>query len=145
MTLAEAGPAYEERRIDGFIVIPQAALAFQYSSMAKYYTDLETAFLPGCLVVRTASIDQMTYREQTALLEEAAKLKVHFEDAGTRMDEQLLGSLFIKQGLQNVPMSAGFREDWLRVAREAYVKLRDELVPSPAGQQALEAIGAARR
>jgi TRAP-type C4-dicarboxylate transport system substrate-binding protein len=145
MSLVDAGPAFEDHRIDGFIVIPQAALAFQYSSMAKYYTDLETAFLPGCLVVRTASIDQMAYRDQTVLLEEAAKLKVHFEDAGARMDEQLLGSLFIKQGLQNVPMSATFREDWLRVTREAYGKLRDELVPSPAGQQALEAIGAARR
>jgi TRAP-type C4-dicarboxylate transport system substrate-binding protein len=145
MTLNEAGPAYEDHRIDGFIVIPQAALAFQYSSRVRYYTDLQTAFLPGCLVLRTTSVDQMIYHDQKALLEEAAKLKVHFEDAGARMDDQLLTSLFRRQGLQAVPMSAAFREEWFRATRDAYNKLRDELVPPIAGQQALEALRSARR
>src|SRR5262249_34417107 len=131
--------------IDGFIVIPQAALAFQYSSMARYYTDLETGFLPGCLVMRTASVDQMIYRDQKALVDASAKLKLQFEAAGARMDEQLLTALFIKQGLRAVPMSAAFREDWFRVTRQAYGKLRDQLVPSAAGQEALEARGSAKR
>jgi TRAP-type C4-dicarboxylate transport system substrate-binding protein len=144
MTLNEAAAAYEDHRIDGFIVIPQAALAFQYSSIVRYYTDLETAYLPGCLVLRTTSVDQMVYHDQTALLEAAAKLKVHFEEAGARQDDQLLGSLFMKQGLQAVPMSAAFRDEWFRATRQAYGKLRDELVPSVAAQQALEAIGSAR-
>jgi TRAP-type C4-dicarboxylate transport system substrate-binding protein len=144
-TLADAGRAFEEHRVDGFVLIPQAALAFQLSSMVGYYTDLETAYLPGCLVMKTSSVDQIPYRDQVALLNEAAKLKVHFEEAGARMDEQLLSSLFIKQGLHTVPMSASFREDWFREARAAYRKLRGELVPSPAGQQALDAVTSSRQ
>jgi TRAP-type transport system periplasmic protein len=140
MPIDQASRAYDEGRIDGFIMIPQAALAFQFTSQAKFFTDLETAFLPGCFVMKTASVDQFPYDEQMALLNEASKLKLHFEEAGARMDDQLLGTLFARQGLKAAPMSPAFRKDWFRESRAAYRKLRDELVPSPAGQQALQLV-----
>ena len=140
LPIDQAAQAYEEGRIDGFLIIPQAALAFQFSSLAKFYTDLETAFLPGCFVMKTASLDQFPYAEQMALVDEAAKLKVRFEDAGARMDEQLLSTLFARQGMKAAPMSAQFRKEWFRETRAAYQKLRDELVPSEAGRQALRLV-----
>jgi TRAP-type C4-dicarboxylate transport system substrate-binding protein len=140
MSLADGRQAFEEQRVDGFIVIPQAALAFQYSNLVRYYTDLETGFLPGCLVMNTSSVDQIPYSGQQALLAQAAKLKIMFEDVGARTDEQLLGTLFIRQGLLAAPMSAAFREEWFGEARAAYRRQREALVPSVAGRQALEAV-----
>lgn len=145
LPLADARRAYEEGKVDGFIVIPQAALAFQYSSVARYYTDLETGYLPGCLVVKTAAIDPIPYRNQLALGDAAAKLKVRFEATGLHMDEQLVGSLFGKQGLSAVPMSPAFRSEWMRAGRESYGRLREQLVPSAAARALLEAAATSKR
>jgi TRAP-type transport system periplasmic protein len=145
MPIEQASRAYEEGRIDGFIFIPQAALAFQFSSVAKFYTDLETGYIPGCFVMKTASVDQFPYAEQMALVDESAKLKVRFEEAGARMDDALLTTLFARQGMKPVPMSAQFRKEWFSETRAAYHKLRNELVPSPAGQQALEQLSGEHR
>jgi TRAP-type C4-dicarboxylate transport system substrate-binding protein len=143
LSLDEGVRAYEEHRVDGFFVVAQGALAFQYSTVAKYYTDLETAYLPGCVVVRVASLDQLRYPHQQQLLDAAGKLKARFEEVGTHMDAQLLGTLFIKQGLEAVPMSPGFREEWFRAGRAAYEQLREQLVPSVTARQVLEASSAA--
>jgi TRAP-type C4-dicarboxylate transport system substrate-binding protein len=143
LPLEEGVRAYEEHRVDGFFVVAQGALAFQYSSVARYYTDLETAFLPGCVVVRIASLDQLRYAHQLQLLDAAAKLKARFEDVGSHMDDQLLGALFVKQGLEAVPMSAAFREEWMRAGRAAYEQLREQLVPPTTARQVLEAASAA--
>jgi TRAP-type C4-dicarboxylate transport system substrate-binding protein len=140
LSLLDARRAYEQHDVDGFFVIPQAALAFQYSSIAHYYTDLETGYLPGCLVMKMSSVDQIPYAHQQALGAAAGKLKLRFEDTGVRMDEQLMRTLFIKQGLQAVPMSAAFREEWFREGRLVYQRLREQLVPSPAGRTLLESL-----
>jgi len=142
LPLEEAAHAYEENRIDGFIVIPTAALAFQYSTLARYFTDLESGYLPGCLAMAQASIDRLQYKQQLQLMDAAAKLRLRVEDIGIRMDEQLLGgkSLFQKQGLRFVPMSASFREEWLREGRAAYRRLAAELVPSAGARKLLESL-----
>src|SRR5262249_26262465 len=43
--------AYEAGEIDGFIGIPMAALAFQWSTRARYFSDLRVGYALGCLVV----------------------------------------------------------------------------------------------
>jgi len=143
LPLEEGVRAYEEHRVDGFFVVAQGALAFQFSSVAKYFTDLETAYLPGCVVVRLASLDQLRYGHQLQLLDAAAKLKARFEEVGAHMDDQLLSTLFMKQGLEAVPMSAAFRDEWMRAGRAAYEQLREQLVPPAAARQVLEASSAA--
>jgi TRAP-type C4-dicarboxylate transport system substrate-binding protein len=140
LPLIEGRRAYERHQVDGFFVIPQGALAFQYSSIARYYTDLETGYLPGCLVMKMASVDQIPYAQQLALGAAAGKLKVRFEDTGLRVDEQLMTTLFAKQGLQAVPMSAAFREEWFREGRAVYLRIKDQLVPSAAGRALLESL-----
>ena len=142
LPLEEAARAYEENRIDGFIVIPTAALAFQYSTLARYFTDLQSAYLPGCLAMAEASIDRLQYKQQLQLMDAAAKLRLRVEDIGIRMDEQLLGgnSLFQKQGLRFMPMSASFREEWLKEGRAAYRRLAAQLVPSTDARQLLESL-----
>ena len=87
-----------------------------------------------------ASVDQIPYAQQLALGAAAGKLKMHFEDTGLRMDEQLMRTLFAKQGLQAVPMSAAFREEWFREGRAVYLRLKEQLVPGAAGRALLESL-----
>jgi TRAP-type C4-dicarboxylate transport system substrate-binding protein len=140
LPLEDAARAYEENKVDGFIVIPAAALAFQYSTVAKYFTDLETGYLPGCLVMSKAALDSLPYKAQLEITAAAAKLKNRFENIGAHMDEQLLGGLFAKQGLKPLPMSTAFRAEWLHAGQAAYHKLNSKLVRGQAARQVLESL-----
>ena len=54
-----AAQAYDEGRIDGFFGVPTAALAFQWSSRAKYFTNLSAAILPGCIALSQRALDSI--------------------------------------------------------------------------------------
>src|SRR5262249_50831783 len=49
--------AYLDGRADAFAAAPGAALAFQWSPQAKYYSDLRLAFIVGCAAITTRSFD----------------------------------------------------------------------------------------
>ena len=50
--------------IDGFIGIPSAALAFQWSARARYFTDLRVGYVMGCLVVTNDAFDPLPLEAQ---------------------------------------------------------------------------------
>jgi hypothetical protein len=41
----KAEGAYDEKRTDGFVAIPSAALAYQWSTQARYYAELRSGFM----------------------------------------------------------------------------------------------------
>ena len=49
-----AGRAYDGPHVDGFIAMPTAALAFQWSTQAHYLTDLRISFRSGCILIAAA-------------------------------------------------------------------------------------------
>jgi TRAP-type C4-dicarboxylate transport system substrate-binding protein len=114
-----AGRTYDARRIDGFIAIPTAALAFQWSAQARYITDLRAGYLTGCIVVAHRALDRMTPVQQGFIHRFIGKYDALFQEVGKRQDEALLGGLFQKQGLQPVPPSEGFRSEFFETARAA--------------------------
>ena len=57
---------------------------------------------------------------------------MRLEQAGRQQDEELLGSLFAKQGLKTVPVSESFRADFFAQARAA----RDRLAARPGAEGA---------
>jgi TRAP-type C4-dicarboxylate transport system substrate-binding protein len=127
--LDAAARAYDEGRTDGFIAIPSAALAFQWSTQAQYISDLRIAFLSGCLLVVNRAWDQMPLEDQQVVRASAAKLQVRMEELGRGQDEALLGGLFTKQGLRSVPVSDAFRSEFFEAARAAREHLSDKTVP----------------
>jgi TRAP-type C4-dicarboxylate transport system substrate-binding protein len=129
-TLLAAGKSYSTNAVDGFIAVPAAALAFQWSTQAKYVTDLRTRYLSACIVVANRSFDKLPVAQQNLVREEFAKGDARFEDLGRRMDDELLGTLFARQGLVSVPVSETFRSQFFDAARQAREKLGD-LVPQP--------------
>jgi TRAP-type C4-dicarboxylate transport system substrate-binding protein len=123
--------AYEEGKIDGFIGIPSAALVFQWSSRAKYFSDLRVGYLMGCLVVTNNAFDPLPLAAQKAVQGAAGRLMRHMEDMGEQQDTALLKSLFAKQGMHRIEVSKGFRTDFLDAARAARLKLGAALTTQP--------------
>ena len=127
LPIEQALPAFESEKLDGFIGIPTAALVYQWSTRARYFTDLRVGYLMGCLVVAQTAFDPLSNDEQQAVRAAAAKLMRHMEDTGEQQDDALLGSLFEKQGMHRITVSKNFRTEFLDAARVARLKLGTSL------------------
>ena len=67
LPVADAGRAYDDGRVDGFLAIPLASLAFQWSSRARYVTDLRGSYIWSCLVMtRGSRCDARVSRQREA-------------------------------------------------------------------------------
>ena len=123
LPIDEAYRAYEDKRIDGFVAVPTAALGFQWSTQARYWTDLRVSFLRACILISTRAFDPLPIEAKNALLNSSAKGMMRLENKGRDQDAQLLGGLFAKQGLKEVPVSESFRADFFAQARAAREQL----------------------
>jgi TRAP-type C4-dicarboxylate transport system substrate-binding protein len=144
----QLAPLYDEGKIDGMFVIPTAALAFQWTTRAKYFIEMRGSMLPGCVALSQKSYDQLSFEEQQALLAAAAKFAVRFEDLGKREDALLLGGMLEKQGVHKLAASEGLRAAFLEAAAAARAKLDNSVIPSKLLKESLDALGtyrAARR
>jgi TRAP-type C4-dicarboxylate transport system substrate-binding protein len=125
--LADAARLYEEGRVDGFIVIPTAALAFQYSALTRYVLPLPLSYREGCLYMSSRSFDALPLQAQEYIRAAAAKLRARLDDLNLRQDTALLGGLFAKQGVTLVPVSDTLRLDFFARARE--LRAQNHVVP----------------
>jgi TRAP-type C4-dicarboxylate transport system substrate-binding protein len=129
LPLSEAARAYDDRRVDGFLGIPSAALAFQWSAQVKYMIDLRNDYLFGCLVVADRAMSRLTLAEQAAVRDLGARVRERYDDLGRRIDDALIGGLFQKQGLTAVPVSESLRAEYFSAARAARERVADRFVP----------------
>ncbi|HEY7957771.1 MAG TPA: TRAP transporter substrate-binding protein DctP [Polyangia bacterium] len=119
LPIYQAGKAYDDQRDDGFITPPTAALAFQWSTQARYFTALPLHYVTGCLLVANRAFDGLPLDEQQALRAAAAKTQARFDEISQELDAQLLGGLFARQGLRPVTVSGAFRAELYDAARAA--------------------------
>jgi len=131
LPLESALAAFEAGKLDGFIGIPSAALVFQWSTRARYFSDLRVGYVMGCLVVTNSAFDPLPLEAQKAVHAASGRLMRHMEDMGEQQDGVLLTSLFAKQGMHRIEVGKGFRSDFLDAARAARLKLGAALA-SPA-------------
>lgn len=117
MPINLAARGYDEGKHDGFITPPTAALGFQWSTQARYFTPLPMHYVIGCLTIANRAYDALPQADREIVRGAAAKAKARIEEMGRTMDEQLLGSLFARQGLQPVPVSSALRSDFLELTR----------------------------
>ena len=129
LPVADAARAYDEGHVDGFLAIPLAALAFQWSARARYVTDLRGSYIWSCLVMTERSLQRLPLPYQEALRIGANRARERFEEMGRRTDEALLGGLFAKQGATSVPVSESLRAEYNAAARQARNKVSDRFVP----------------
>lgn len=129
LPVEDAGRAYDDGRIDGFLALPSAALAFQWSARAHYVSDLAIASMPACTVVSSEAFEALPFDSQTALRAAAAKATLRFEDLDGAQEDALLGGLFERQGTQLVHASPTFRAGFLELALAARESLPESLLP----------------
>jgi TRAP-type transport system periplasmic protein len=126
--LDEAGRLYDEGKVDGFIAVPAAALAFQWSAQAKYLLPLRLAALTGCVVLANRAFDPLPEEYKTVVRNAAARGLSHLEEVGRAQDEALLGGLFARQGLQIVAASPGLRGQFFDEARAARDTMTENII-----------------
>jgi TRAP-type C4-dicarboxylate transport system substrate-binding protein len=120
---------YQRGEVDGFIAIPSAALAYQWSPLAKYFTDLPAAELPACLLLSHTAVDPLPLEQQQILRDAAAKLRARWPEVTSTLNQSLLGGLFEQQGLKKVHASPEFRSEFYAASRAARRQLDDKVVP----------------
>ena len=128
LPIEDAAKAYDEGKVDGFISVPTAALAYQWSARAKYYNELSTAFLPGCIVVTRRAFDRLHPDQQSLVRAAAAKFSARFNQVGETSDQLLLKTLFRQQGLADVGVDEALRSGFYDAAARARERLVDQLL-----------------
>ena len=142
--IEDLSPMYDEDKIDGMFVIPTAALAFQWTTRAKYFIDLRSSMLAGCLTLSQKSYDQLNFEQQQALTAAAAKFAMRFEDLGKREDALLLGGMLEKQGVHRLAASEGLRSAFIEAAAAARGQLDDKLIPTSLVKESLDVLSTYR-
>jgi TRAP-type transport system periplasmic protein len=135
--LDSAARDYDRHLLDGFIAVPTAALAFQWSAESRYYIDLRPSFLRGCLLISSRAFDQLPVAGQQAVKQAAARTIARLEEIGRAQDEALLGGLFEKQGLKKLPTTEAFRAEFFALAQQAREVVAPKLVPEGLLQRVL--------
>lgn len=125
----EAARLYDAGRVDGFATMPSAALAFQWSTQARYITGLPIGYVQGCMLVSNRAWDRLSQRQRDVVMAAAAKCAHRFEEVGREQEAQLLGGLFERQGLKRVNASTALRAQYFEAARAARERLGDKLAP----------------
>lgn len=128
-SLTDAQKAYDDKRTDGYVTTPVAALAFQWYVGTKYITDLRTGYLMGCFVMRESSLDALSPDQQASLRRGGTKLGVKIDADNRRLDQKLLGGMYERLGIKFVPVSKKFRADFFEAARLARQHLDEALLP----------------
>ncbi|HEX8950497.1 MAG TPA: TRAP transporter substrate-binding protein DctP, partial [Polyangia bacterium] len=127
-SLEGAARMYDDGKVDGFTTMPSAALAFQWSTQAKYITPLPVGYVQGCMLVANRAWDRLTPKQRDAVMAAGAKCAHRFEEVGREQDAQLLGGLFERQGMRIVQLSPSLRAQYFEAARAARERLGDKLL-----------------
>ena len=122
-TIEEHSPAWRRKAYDAFFTVPSAALAYQWSTEAPYYSDLGATALPACRVVSNAAIDPLPLELKQALVSASAKFMHRFSEVSQHLDEALMDGLLEKQGVKRVPASPELHARFDAAAQAAAKKL----------------------
>jgi TRAP-type transport system periplasmic protein len=117
--------AYDAHEMDGFLAVPAAALAFQWSANTRYLTPLTSGYLAGCLLISEKSFAKLGVEHQRAVLSAGAKAVTRVDQVTRMMDEMLVGGLFQKQGMKVVEVSPAFRAAFNEAAQKASVQVAE--------------------
>jgi TRAP-type transport system periplasmic protein len=129
MPLDAALHAYDDGKVDGFISTPTAALAFQWSARARYFSDLAAAELPGCFVIAQRTFDALSIEHRRVITNAVAKFTGRFRELGRIQDDALLNGLFERQGLHRSAADAPMRASFMATSRIAREQLGTQWVP----------------
>jgi TRAP-type C4-dicarboxylate transport system substrate-binding protein len=127
--LEEGLHSFDRGELDGYVAIPSAALAFQWTTRARYITNLRLGYLYGCMAITNRAMDRLAPAHQQVVRAAATKLAIRWNEFGADQDTALLGPLAKQQGLTVTQASETMRAELFRVAAEVRNRLGAALVP----------------
>jgi TRAP-type C4-dicarboxylate transport system substrate-binding protein len=136
MPLDEAGTAFAQGKIDGFLTVPATALSWQWSTLAHNYTDLRLSLLFGCLLIANTGFDGLSLETQSLVRSAAIQAVMHLEQIGRQQDDALVNGLFEKQGLKRVTVDSRLRSEFFEAASAA----RDHIDPKDISPALLQSV-----
>jgi TRAP-type C4-dicarboxylate transport system substrate-binding protein len=132
----ELSTALQTGLVNAVQVPPQVAVITQYYTHAKYMTDLKWLLLLGATVVSKSTWDKVPADARPALLEAAReagrRLRAEIRQGGDRDVEAMK-----KRGLVVVPVDSRARELWRKAVENAYPRIRGQVVPADAFDEAV--------
>jgi TRAP-type C4-dicarboxylate transport system substrate-binding protein len=129
LTPEDGQRAFDEKRVDSFLSTPSAALAFQWSTQARYVLDLHVGYLAGCVLVSRRAWDALSHEQQQSLRAGAAKLQQRLEDVARQNDELLLKGLLARQGLTPLPVAPSLQSEWSELAQKTHALVAKTMPP----------------
>ncbi len=142
--IEQLSPLYDGGKIDGMFVIPTAALAFQWTTRAKYFIEVRGSMLAGCMTMAQKAYDQLELPDQQTLVSAAAKFAARFEELGKREDALLLGGMLEKQGVRRLGASEGLRAAFIEAAGVARTKLDESIISGRLLKESLDVLATYR-
>jgi len=131
LAIGDAGRAYEDGRLDGYVAIPAAILAFQWYARRMYLARLPFSPVIGCLVMSAAAFDRLPMDLRDIFAGESARSALRFTETARAQEAQLLDrGLFVKQGMTMTPVPMILRAQFLDAARAARDKVGASIVPA---------------
>jgi TRAP-type C4-dicarboxylate transport system substrate-binding protein len=141
LPLPDAAAAYDHGELQGFMSVPAAALAFQWSARAHYVLDLKTGFLEGCLLISSRTFGKLTAEQQASLRETSTKLGLRWESFGRDQDALLLGGVLSKQGVKVLRASESFRAQFFNEAGAVRERLvQQNVIPRPLLERVMQVL-----
>jgi TRAP-type C4-dicarboxylate transport system substrate-binding protein len=134
LPVEDAARAYDDQRVDGFVALPAAAMAFQWSAQARYVTDLKVGYLAGCMIVSRRAWDTLTHEQQQTMFAAVAKLQGRMEEVTEKIDHTLLTGLFAKQGLTAVSAPTPLQAEYFENARKTVAIIEPMMPPGTMGR-----------
>jgi TRAP-type C4-dicarboxylate transport system substrate-binding protein len=117
--------------LDSAVTLPTAAIAFQWHTKLKTFTDIPLSYIVGMLAINKKSFEQLSPADQATVRKVMAEAFTRLNKLN-RQDNESARAALKKQGLEFNTLSLEERDKWQKFADEAILKLKDRGVYSPA-------------
>jgi len=116
---------------------PQLAIITQCFHYAKYMTDLNWELLLGAAVIDKRVWDRIPTDLHAPLMQVMQEAGKKLQDV-IRKEDVTAVKVMKDRGLNVVPVDAGARDAWVKLAESAYPRIRGRIVPAEAFDEALK-------
>jgi len=123
--------------VDAVPISPQLAIVSQYFHYAKYMTDLNWELLLGAAVIDKRVWDRIPTDLHAPLMQVMQEAGKKLQDV-IRKEDVTAVKVMKDRGLNVVPVDAGARDAWVKLAESAYLRIRGRIVPAGAFDEALK-------
>ena len=123
--------------VNAVTISPQLAIITQYFHYAKYMTDLNWELLLGAAVIDKRVWDRIPTDLHAPLMQVMQEAGKKLQDV-IRKEDVTAVKVMKDRGLNVVPVDAGARDAWVKLAESAYLRIRGRIVPAGAFDEALK-------